>query len=166
MSKITTTPSTEYGYTLIDMVVTMVIGGLLTIMIFNLFNTTMQVSEIVAQPVANTTATQSAMNALGKAVRNSPEQRVTEDGKALYILNQEIEYTVWHVSDDGLSNGSRTYKDVQNAHFEEVDGSIQAAFTTEDGTEVAQSFSSRFPEIGQGKNVFTDSFLDRHAPTD
>jgi type II secretory pathway component PulJ len=166
VSNITATRNNEDGFTLIDMVVSMTIGGLLTIMIFNLFNTAMEVSEIAAKPVANTIATQSALDALGKAVRNSPEQRVTEDGSALYVLNQENEYTVWHIGDDGLSNGSRSYKDVKDVRFKQADGSIQAAFTTGDDTEITRSFRSRFPDIAEEKTVFTDTFLDSHAPTD
>lgn len=161
-----TAPETnEDGFTLIDMVVSMVIGGLLTTMIFNLFSTAMEVSELAAQPVADTIATQPALDALGKAVRNSPEQRASEDGKSLFILNQENEYVIWHLDEDGLSNGGRSFKGVEDVRFEEIDGVIQVALTTAGGEELTQNFYSRFPEPAEGESVFTDSFLTTHAPT-
>lgn len=165
MSEITNTDHNEDGFTLIDMVVSMVIGGLLTIMVFNLFNTGMRVSEMVAQPVAKTIATQPAIDALGKAVRNSPEHRLSEDGKALYVLNQENEYVIWHLDEDGLSNGSRSFKGVDDVRFEEVGGTIQASLFTEDGQEVTRSLYSRFPAVDPSQRVFTDTFMKTHAPT-
>lgn len=156
----------EEGFTLIDMVVSMVIGGLLTIMVFNLFNTAMEVSEVVAEPVNRTVATQSALTSLTKAVRNAREQRVTEDGKALYILNQENEYTVWRSSEEGLSNGSRTYSGVKSAHFEDIDGLIRVTLTTADDQTASRTLRSPFPTPSAGDRVFTDTFINTHLPTD
>lgn len=166
MPEITNTDVNEEGFTLIDMVVSMVIGGLLTIMVFNLFNTTMEVSEVVAEPVNKTIATHSALATLSKAVRSSPEQRATEDGDALYILNQENEYTVWRSGEEGLSNGNRTYSGVKSAHFEEIDGLIQVTLTTEDEQTVSRTLRSPFPTPSAGDRVFTETFINTHLPTD
>ncbi|WP_294944633.1 type II secretion system protein J [uncultured Microbacterium sp.] len=166
MSETNITDDNEGGFTLIDMVVTMVIGGLLTIMTFNLLNIAREVSEIVAEPVTTTIATQTAMNSLGKAVRNSPDQRVTDDGTALYLLNQENEYTVWHMSEEGLTNGLRKFEDVKEARFEQADGVIRVALVAADGHETEQTIASRFPVASPSERVFTDSFLKKHAPTE
>lgn len=166
MPDITNTDANEEGFTLIDMVVSMVIGGLLTIMIFNLFNTSMEVSEMVAEPVNKTIAFEAPLTALSKAVRDSPEQRVTEDGEALYILNQKNEYTVWRSGEEGLSNGSRTYNGVKSAHFEEIGGLIRVTLTTKDDQELSQTLRSPFPAPSGSDRVFTDTFLSTHLPTD
>lgn len=166
MSNSDTDTDSEAGFTLLEMVVTMGLFGALTIMVFNLFNTSMKVSEIVAEPVNKTVATHSALATLSKAVRNSPEQRATEDGDTLYILNQENEYTVWRSGEEGLSNGNRTYNGVKSAHFEEIDGLIQVTLTTADGETVSRTLRSPFPTPSAGDRVFTDTFINTHLPTD
>lgn len=162
MQKATKT-NNEKGFTLLETVVGMVIFGLITTMVFNLFNTGLEVSKSAAEPVNDTIATQPAMNALSKAIRNSPDLRASDSGDALYLLNQEGEYTVWHLGEEGLTNGARTFKHIEEASFVEVDGLIQASFVTDDGYEADGTFGSRFTTT---ETVFTDSFLAAHPPTD
>ena len=156
-----TDTDTEAGFTLLEIVVGMVIFSLLTTMVFNLVTTAMDANKNAAQPVNESIATQPALTALGKAIRNSPDLRVSDSGGALYLLNQEGEYTVWHVGVEGLTNGLRTFQHIDEAVFEDVDGLIQASFTTDDGLEVHQSFDPRFP---QTETIFTESFMAAHPP--
>lgn len=150
----------EAGFTLLEMVVTMGLFGALTIMVFNLFSTSMEVSENAAQPVNHYIDAQPALDALSEAVRNSPDAQPTEEGDALFVLNQERKYTVWRVSDDGLTNGLKTFKGVSEAHFKKVDGLIKVDITTRSGTSAEATVASRLP---QAETIFTKSFMAAKA---
>ena len=152
----------EAGFTLIDMVVSMVIFGLFTTMVFNLFSTAMDASANAAQPVNDGIATQPAMSALGEAVRNSPDMQPTVDGDALFVLDQDAEYTVWRVTSEGLTNGVRTFRGVREVRFEDVDGLTVVSLTTKNGYTTLGTLNSRFPKI---ETMFTETFMASRAPT-
>lgn len=154
---------TEAGFTLLEIVVGMVIFSLLTTMVFNLVTTAMDANKNAAQPVNESIATQPALTALGKAIRNSPDMQPTEDGDALFVLDQDGKYTVWRVTNEGLTNGLRTFKEVRESHFENVDGLILVSLTTMQGYTALSSVDSRFPKM---ETMFTETFMNAHMPSD
>lgn len=151
----------EAGFTLLEMVVTMGLFGALTIMVFNMLSTSMEVSKNAAQPVNDHIDAQPALDALSEAVRNSPDVEPTAEGDALFVLDQEKKYTVWRVTEEGLTNGGRTFNGVLEVQFEDVDGFTEATITTKSGFTTEARLGSRFP---QTETMFSKAFMAAHMP--
>jgi prepilin-type N-terminal cleavage/methylation domain-containing protein len=134
----------EAGFTLLEMTVTMSLFGMLTVMVFNLWNTASTVQANASASLDKSIDLQPALNAVAKEVRNSPESRISEDGETLYLLTQADVVTVWQVTANGLSNGTRTYEAVTEARFENVDGVIETTLIHESGAERSFATGSRF----------------------
>ncbi|PTT21731.1 hypothetical protein DBR36_03535 [Microbacterium sp. HMWF026] len=152
---------TEAGFTLLEMVVTMGLFGALTIMVFNLFSTSMEVSKNAAQPVNDYIDAQPALDALSEAVRNSPDIQPAVGADALFVLDQERKYSVWRVTDAGLTNGLRTFKGVQEAQFEDIDGLTEVTLTTRSGFTTSARLGSRFPRT---ETMFSKAFMAAYMP--
>ncbi|MCM3615713.1 type II secretion system GspH family protein [Microbacterium enclense] len=153
----------EAGFTLLEMVVTMGIFGALTIMVFNLLSTSMEVSKNAAQPVNDYIDAQPALDALSEAVRNSPDAQPTVEGDALFVLDQDNKYTVWRITEEGLTNGVRSFRGVREARFADVDGFTVVTMTAKSGFPTEVRLGSRFPET---ETMFTDSFMAVNKPAD
>ena len=151
----------EAGFTLLEMVVTMGLFGALTIMVFNMLSTSMDVSQNAAQPVNDYIDAQPALDALSEAVRNSPDVEPTVGADALFVLDQDQKYSVWRVTDEGLTNGHRTFKGVQEAQFEEIEGLTEVTLITRSGFTTATRLGSRFPET---ETMFSKEFMAAYMP--
>lgn len=151
----------EAGFTLIELVVAMVLFSLFTLAVFNLLDTSSKTQHYVSSTVEHSIDFSRAFEAMGKDVRLAPEARVNESGDSLYLMTQDNEVIVWRIGASGLTNGSRTFADFEEAHFEvDAQGVVTTSLTTADGSAEGATFSPRFSLPSEP--TLTDSVLAAH----
>lgn len=90
----------ERGFTLLEMVIAVVIFGLLTTMIFNLFQTSRETTENVQSGSTSIAQAQTATGELAKKIRNASKVKVATNGNRLDLENSDGTCTSW-VYDSG-----------------------------------------------------------------
>ena len=149
-------PDDEAGFTLLEMVVAMSLFGMLTVLCFGLMQTAMKTQAYVVSSVQDVPDTARAMSAVASDIRLAPEARASENGEVLYLRTQDDKVVVWEITDEGLTNGARTFKQIKEAHFEAADGSVSYTVESTNGYEESGTTASRFE---QGEALLTDGFL-------
>lgn len=96
----------EAGLTLVEMVVAVVIFGLLTTLVFNLFQTSRETTKNVQAGSTSIAQAQTATSELAKKVRNAAKVKISADGNRLDIENSDSTCTSW------VFNGGKLY--IQN----------------------------------------------------
>lgn len=96
----------EAGLTLVEMVVAVVIFGLLTTLVFNLFQTSRETTKNVQAGSTSIAQAQTATSELAKKVRNATKAKISADGNRLDIENSDSTCTSW------VFNGGKLY--IQN----------------------------------------------------
>lgn len=146
----------QEGFTLLEMIVTVCISRPLTMLIFNLFHTTIKTQEFVTDQSNRATAVYFPQRALEEAIRLSPEVRTNEDGSKLFVLGLENTYSTWSAGNGKLTNGSRSFANIEDARFEVEGGLVSITLTPKTGAPFTFSSGSRFEPH---KPVLTDEVL-------
>lgn len=89
----------EEGFTLIEMVVAVVIFGMLTVLVFNLFSTSRTTTTNVQAGSTSIAEAQIATTQLAKKLRNATNAKVTDDGNRLDVENFDGTCTTWAYKD-------------------------------------------------------------------
>lgn len=93
----------EHGFTLLEMVVAVVIFGLLTTMVFNLFQTSQETTKNVQEGSTSIAQAQTATGELAKKIRNATKAKISTDGNRLDLENSDTSCTSW------VFNGGKLY---------------------------------------------------------
>lgn len=107
----------ERGFTLIELVVSVAIFGLVAVLLGTMFMTSTKSFHTVASG-ADTLNTQTlAARKIEKDARNATEAHASEDGRSLTLTDASGSTTVWSMTDTGLSNGAYVAEGVTVAKF-------------------------------------------------
>ncbi|MEQ6896225.1 prepilin-type N-terminal cleavage/methylation domain-containing protein [Microbacterium sp. KR10-403] len=112
----------ESGMTLLEMVVAMVIFGLVTLMIFQLVATASRTMEETTTGAEQSTSVALTLTRLAKEVRGATGVAFNEQGDRLYLRTNQNAITTWRLSENGLTNGARTFENITDAHFSSSGG--------------------------------------------
>lgn len=144
------------GFTLIEVVVAMSLFGMLTMGVFQLFSTALDVQEVVTSSASQSGDSSRIFAEVGEDVRLSTETRVSESGEVLYVLSQENTVAIWEMTEEGLTNGSRTFDGVESVRFEKEGSLIGTTVTAADGSEESFTVGSRLPQPAEDKLTDTN----------
>jgi prepilin-type N-terminal cleavage/methylation domain-containing protein len=135
----------ESGFTLIELVVTVTLFGLVAVILGNIFMNVTQSFHTVASGTDTLNTRTLTAAKIEKAVRNSTKVYAADDGASLHVIDAEGADTVWRMSDRGLTNGSWV-----------ADGLTTASF----------SASTRLVHftLGEGNDAITKTVHPRLAP--
>ena len=137
-------PKNDSGLTLVELVVSMFIFGLVSLLIFNVFQTTNSTAAAVQGGTTSVATAQIATQELTKEVRTSVIVRVSDTGKRLDIEKADGSCMAWHYLDGKLyTYKGATKVDSSEDWFVRISGASLASgktFFSTSGTGVAFSF--------------------------
>lgn len=113
----------ESGITLIELVVAMMIMGLVSIIIFNVFQSTNQTAATVQAGVTSLATTQTATHQIAKDIRNAKVLKVSSDGTRLDVEKADGTCSAWVYSDGGLySHSAANSATFSDSWFKSISG--------------------------------------------
>lgn len=147
----------ESGFTFVELTVGMVIFGIISMLMFQVFDTTIKSEAQGRQLATENSASIAAQTVLNKAIRNSSVTHVPDDGKSLWLQNADGSLEHWFESKDGLTNGSLTIKGAHNVAFQRwFGGKIIYSFTA-GRNEVSLRAT---PRLQHDRNDFYDALCE------